>query len=133
MNQQKVYLAQYVVVTEERWFQSPDFDHPVRIERSGRVHSVIFTSSDAEDAFCKASSWIDGFEDANHDGPGDLSLMTAVGIHDIEQICDDPHFLPEKLADVYGLDVGVFDPVQVDEDGIPLVREKDQLSIFGAL
>ena len=61
---------------------------------------------------------------------GDLSVIFPVGIHQIEQVLQDAAGLSEALGDLYGVEVGGYDPEDVDPAGVPRVRAKADLDIF---
>ena len=71
-----------------------------------------------------------GYSDANHDGPGDLTSYFALGIHQLEELTESPVDLPEAVRRPYGVDLGLYDPADVDAQGIPLIRSRDQLDVF---
>jgi hypothetical protein len=52
-----------------------------------------------------------------------------MGIHQIEEICNLAEF-PKAAASSFGIDLGAFKPSEVTEQGVPIVRSKDELEIF---
>ncbi len=126
----RLYVAQYVMVYEDQWF-APDTDGPpIRSEKCYRVVSQLYAALDAEVAYRLAVSWLPGMRDSSHDGEGDLLLEYSTGLHQVEEAlfgCDD---LPLALRTDYGLEVGHYDPKDIDAGGMPTVRSKKELGIF---
>lgn len=130
MNDRRLFVVQVVVVEENLWF-APGTDGPaIRTERSYRFASQLFAAEDAEAAYRLACEWPPGFSDANHDGPGDLTRILAMGLHELEEILPRECELASAVREFYGVDVGLYDPRAVDGDGVPPVRVRDQLSAF---
>ncbi len=127
---QRLFCAQIVILMEDLWF-APQSDLVTRSEAKYQLACQIIMALDAEDAYKKVKSWIDGngFSDSNHDGLGDLTRFSTLGIHEIEEIDSLPD-LRKSLADLYGTYLPVFNLWDVDEQGRPLIRSKEQLEIF---
>ena len=126
----RLYVAQYVMVYEDQWF-APDTDGPpIRSEKCYRVVSQLYAATHAEEAYRLAVSWLPGMRDSSHDGDGDLLLEYSTGLHQIEEVTSGGDDLQLALRDDYGVEVGRYDPRDVDADGMPTVRAKSELEIF---
>ncbi len=127
---QRLFCAQIVVLMEDLWF-APQSDLVTRSQVKYQLACQIIMALDAEDAYKKVQSWIEGngFSDSNHDGLGDLTRFATLGIHEIEEIDNFGDFR-KSLADLYGAHLPGFNLWDVDEQGRPLVRSKEQLDIF---
>ena len=77
-----------------------------------------------------AVEWLPGMRDSNHDGAGDLAVEYSTGLHGIEEVTFGGDDLVTALQDIYGVQVGCYDPRDVDADGMPTVRTKKELDIF---
>jgi len=135
VGQSRLFVAQFVLAIEEEWFASfasGTDASPAHSEVEYYVESRLFAAANEEEAYRTACDWLPGFEDANHDGKGDLTRYYAVGIHDIEEVdcAPDQLFEAVKHKDEYGVDVGRYHPKAVDAAGVPLVRTKQELDIF---
>ncbi len=126
----RLFAAQFVVAEENQWF-APDTSGPaIRSERRHHIAGQLFTATDEEDAYRKAIEWVPGFSDSNHDGPGDLTQIFAVGLHQLEELIPGAGELIAALRQPYGADIGTFDPLDVDDAGVPRVRSRDELEVF---
>ncbi len=127
---QRLFVAQIVLASEDQWFTPGTDGPPIRSRLSYAIDAQLFAALDEEDAFRIASAWIadNGFSDSNHDGPGDLTHMSTLGIHQIEEIV----CLEDLPAAVHGL-YGVGLPGVNCGEGAPLVRSKNELEIFRLL
>lgn len=78
--------------------------------------------------------WIEhgGFSDAHHDGAGDLTVQSSVGIHQLVEVASLTNIASES-QELYGVGLPGFCPTDVDPDGKPTVRQKDDLEIFRLL
>jgi hypothetical protein len=130
LGEQRLFVLQVVIVEENLWFAPGTSAPAIRSERSYHVESQLFAAPDAEAAYRLASEWLPGFSDSNHDGPGDQTRSFAAGLHELEEILPRAGELPSAVRELYGVDVGRYDPSDVDADGVPLVRARDQLSVF---
>ncbi len=102
-------------------------------ERSYYVESTLFPADDAEQAYRTALGWLPSFDytyGTYPDGPGDIAKLSAIGIHDLEEITPLASGLASALGELYGVEVGRYDPKAVDADGVPLVRSRDDLEVF---
>ena len=126
----RIYVAQIVVAEEDQWFGPGGMPPPIRTARCHHVAAHLFAAADAEAAYRTVSTWLPGFTDSTHDGPGDLTVTSAAGIHEIEEVLTTPGELKSALHALYGVDLGGFDPDSRNADGVPLVRDKAELSIF---
>jgi hypothetical protein len=126
----RLFVVQVVMVQEERWFAPGTSGPPIRSGRRYYVESTLFAAVDAEAAYRMAEESLRGYSDANHDGPGDLTRYFALGIHQLEALVEPPADLPEAVQRPYGVGVGLYDPAEVDAEGIPRIRTRDQLEIF---
>ena len=126
----RIYVAQIVVTEEDQWFGPGGMPPPIRTARCYHVAAHLFAAADAEAAYRTVSDWLPGFTDSTHDGPGDLTVTSAAGIHEIEEVLTPPGELRSALHALYGVDLGGFDPDSRNADGMPLVRDKAELAIF---
>jgi hypothetical protein len=128
---ERLYVVQFVVAVEDHWFGPETDGSPTRIERRHYIEAQLFAAADAESAYRVACEWLPGFTDANHDGSGNLTRKFAVGIHQVDELeLPAPSNLPAAVRRLYGVDVGRYDPGEVDPGGTPLVRAKTELAIF---
>jgi hypothetical protein len=134
---ERLFVLQVVVVIEEQWFAPGTTGPPIRTERAYRIEDCLFAAADENAAYCIACEWVGGLEDqrgggfadANHDGPGDLTRIFALGIHQLEEIPLVTSF-DEQLHESYGVHLPGFYLGDVDADGVPLVRSKEELEVF---
>jgi hypothetical protein len=68
--------------------------------------------------------------DSNHDGVGDLLRIYSTGLHELKEVTFVSDDLPVARRDDYGVDVGHYDPRDINADGVPTVRAKSELEIF---
>ena len=127
---ERLFVAQFVVATEEQWFAPYTNTPPIRIEREYFVRSQLFIARDAEAAYQIASDWLPGFSDSNHDGPGDLTLFSAIGIYELEEVIPNASELLAAAREPYGVDVGGYGPWATDSAGVPIIPSKAELSVF---
>jgi hypothetical protein len=130
LRDQRLFVVQVVIVEENLWFATETGGPAIRSERAYYVESQLFAAPNAEAAYRLACKWLPGFSDSNHDGPGDETRFFAAGIHELEETLPRPDELPSAVLELYGVDVGRYDPSDVDADGVPLVRARDQLKVF---
>ena len=130
MGELKLFVSQVVMVQEEQWFAPGTSGPPIRSERRHYVESSLFAASDAERAFEMACEALRGCSDANHDGPGDRTEYFALGLHQLEELTERLADLAEAVRGPNGLGVGLYDPADVDADGVPLVRQRERLEVF---
>jgi len=130
---ERLFVAQVVILVEDLWF-APGSTDVVRTSNSYYVSFQLLSAQDEESAYSKAKSWIDsgGFSDSNHDGDGNLTKFKGIGIHQIEEICNLAE-LPKTAAGTYGVDLAAFNPSEVNAQGAPIIRAKDELEIFRIL
>jgi hypothetical protein len=134
MTSDRLFVAQIVMVMEDQWFAPNTDGPPIRLMRRFAIESVVFAALDEEDAFRIVSGWLehDAFTDANHDGPGDLMQISARGIHQLEEV---PRLAQweQKTRDSYGITLPSFYLGDIDSQGAPSVREKQDLEVFRLL
>ncbi|QEH39202.1 hypothetical protein OJF2_78160 [Aquisphaera giovannonii] len=130
MDSHRLFVARVVVAIEERWFAPGTGGPPVRSERRHLVESFLFAAPDAEAAYEVAAGWLPGFSDSNHDGRGEETALFALGLHQLEELIPRLGELPSAAQEHYGIDLGLYDPDDVDADGVPLVRTREQLEVF---
>ena len=127
---ERLFVAQVVVAVEDQWFAPGTDGPPVRAERRHRIEAYLFAAADAEAAYRTAVEWLPGFSDANHDGPGNLTRIFAIGLHQLENVLPRVTDLPTAVQEQYGVDVGGYDPAAVVAHGVPQVRGRDELDVF---
>jgi hypothetical protein len=121
-----LFCAQFICKQEEVWFSKTYPFEPMRSEAIYWLSVTLFLALDEDAAYEKASSMIAGFEDANHDGPGDRTNFSCVGIHELEEVLVFDN-LERELAGAYGLDVTELD---WPGHGVPPARSRDDLEVF---
>ena len=131
MSYDRLYVLQVVVAIEEQWFGPDTNGPPIRTDRFYTIDDLLFAAADEEDAFVMATNWIvdDAFSDANHDGPGDLTRIFALGIHQLKEVGRISEF-PEKVHAQYGLSLPGFYMGDMDCNGVPIVRQREELEVF---
>ncbi len=129
----RLFVVQVVVVVEDQWFDSGADCPPTRFERQYHIDAFLFAATDEEAAYCTAVGWLPGFSDVNHDGHGDLTQMFAVGLHQLEEVTHRRDQLSAAVGEVYGVDLGGFDPGDVDATGVPRIRDREELEVFRVL
>ncbi|HEV3005026.1 MAG TPA: hypothetical protein VGX78_11225, partial [Pirellulales bacterium] len=125
---------------EEQWFPEDTCERPDRIERAYGIDESLFAAADEDEAYRIASGWVGdpedqesgGFFDCNHDGPGDLTRIFALGIHQLEEVTLLRSF-EEQLHEPYGIGLRGFYLGDIDSNGVPLVRQKEELEVFRVL
>lgn len=130
---ERLFVVQVVVAVEDQWFAPGADGPPVRAERRYRIDAHLFAAADAEGAYRTAVAWLPGFSDANHDGPGDLARVFAVGLHQLEEAAPRRGELSAAVGELYGVDLGGFNLCEVDPAGVPRVRAREELEVFRAL
>lgn len=131
MTHDRLFVLQVVALIEDRWFER-GLDHPpTRIERHFRIDPVLFAAADAEAAYLAASEWVtnDGFSDPHPEGAGDVSRIRALGIHQLQEVGRLGE-LAERVHEPLGLGLPGFNLNAIDVEGVPLIREKEQLAVF---
>ena len=71
-------------------------------------------------------------QDMNHDGDGDLTRHFGIGIHQLEEVETIDEF-SDAARDLGGVSLPEFSLADVDRNGVPIVRPKDQLEVFRLL
>ncbi len=128
---QRLFVAQIVVSCEDQWFAPGTGGPPIQSRLSYSLDAQLFAALDAEDAYRIVSDWVtnNGFSDSNHDGPSDLTRVTTIGIHQIDEIvCLED--LPAAVHSLYGVSLP---GSEVDQEGMPKVRGKKDLEIVRLL
>lgn len=131
MSCDRLFVLQVVVAIEEQWFGPNKNGLPLRTDRRYRIDDLLFAAADEEAAFVMSTNWIidDAFTDANHDGSGDLTRIFALGIHQLTEVGRVSEF-PEKAHELYGLSLPGFYLGDMDCNGVPIVRQREELEIF---
>jgi hypothetical protein len=135
--QQRLFVAQAVQVAESQWFApGTDYGHPsddgdirpIRVERHHYIEVFLFPAEDEEDAYLKAMKWAANESDVNFDPPGDRNVWYTLGLHELEEYRGSSNLRsPENGA--YEV-IAAVSATEVDANGIPLVRAKEQLELF---
>ena len=126
-----LYIAQFVGVTEDQWFGGRDYESPpVQSKKRYYLRQSLFVATDAEAAYRRIKDVVENDSDCNHDGEGDKTLFYNLGIHEIELLDWPLENLLEQVQMDYGVDLANVYPAEVDENGIPLIRTKQDLAIF---
>ena len=63
-------------------------------------------------------------------GDGELLLEYSTGLYQIEKVFFGGDDLQLALREDYGVEVGRYDPRDIDANGMPTVRAKQDLDIF---
>lgn len=131
MPKDRLFVLQVVVAIEELWFAESREGPPTRTARYHRIDDFLFAAAHEDDAFRIVSEWLanDGFSDSNHDGEGDLTRIFAVGIHQLEEVARTSEVL-EMAHEPYGIALPGFYLGDVDVGGVPVVRQKEELTVF---
>ncbi len=138
---ERLFVLQVVIVVEESYWTGKECGPPDRIERTYGADDCLFAADDEETAYSMASDWVGDPEnqersgayfDANHDGPGDLTKIFALGIHQLREVTS-LDSLDEAIHEPYGLGLPGFYFGDVDSSGVPLVRKKEDLEVFRVL
>ena len=131
MNKHRLFVAQVVSAIEEQWFAPGTDGPPIRTQRMYGIEQTLFAATDEEDAYRIVSQWLEqgNYADMNHDGDGDLTRYFGTGIHQLEEIVTLDTF-PAAVRDIYGVSLPEFSLAHLDGNGVPIVREKDQLEVF---
>jgi hypothetical protein len=120
----RFFVAQIVVMLEDKWF---DGSKLIKSEKSYAIHSQLFAAENEDKAYEKVADWLqnEGFSDSNHDGPGDLTEMSAMGIHQIDEIVPLDQF-EVAAKDIYGVSLTVFSTATPPT----VIKDKTELEIF---
>jgi len=132
MDTQKLYVAHFVLVEEDQWLTA-DHLSPSKIAQKFYVQSQLFAAKDPEHAYTIAQSWVSGFEDANHDGDGDMTRYFSPGLHELEELQVSPEAFLIEANQNFGVDVGHIQWGIASPTGGPKVREKHELAVFRGL
>ncbi|MGH8081237.1 MAG: hypothetical protein ACREP7_11725 [Lysobacter sp.] len=122
----RVYCVHFIIEAKDLWFsETPPFE----VQRSAEHYFLnisMFLAADSDSAYAKAMAMIDGLSDANHDGLGDRTNFSCVGIHELEDVAalDD---LEEELTSHYGLEVSTLTWTATD---VPVAKLRDELRVF---
>ena len=129
----RLFVLQIVVVHEDQWLK-PETEIVLRVDRQYSIEAMLFAAADEHDAYNTATDWMasNGFSDAHHDGRGDRTRIYSVGIHQLEEIATIGDFA-DRSRGTYGLDLPGFWLADIDSDGVPAVRQKDDLEAFRLL
>lgn len=121
----RLFVAQIVVMLEDKWFD--ETNKLKKSEKSYAIHSQLFAADDEDSAYEKVQGWLEnkGFSDSTHDGPGDLTEMSAMGIHQIDEIVTLEQF-EEASKDIYGVSLPVFQSATPPA----VIHDKSELEIF---
>lgn len=137
---ERLFVLQVVIVVEQQWWANICCGPPDRIERAYGINECLFPAADEHDAYRIASEWVGdpedpesgGFFDSDQDGPGDLTRSFALGIHQLEELTLLQRF-DEELHEPYGIHLPGFWLGDIDSNGVPLVRRKEELEVFRVL
>jgi hypothetical protein len=122
----RLFCAQFICKQEEVWLSKTSPFEPIRSESIYWLNVILFLALDENAAYEKASSMIVGFEDASHDGAGDRTDFSCVGIHELEEVSTF-NGLESELTDTYGLEVTQLD---WSGQGVPPARSRYDLEVF---
>jgi hypothetical protein len=143
-----IYAASFVIVWEHRWFDpptdptlqrrsqwEPDGTHitklqAARSEREWVLETALYEAADADAAFDWATRLMARPVDMIRGDMSDLSVRHCTGIHDIEEILQATATLGAELRSDLGVDVASVSSDSFGANGWPLVRHREQLSIF---
>lgn len=124
----RVYCVQFIIKEVNVWeAEIPPYE-PIRTETSHYLHTSLFSALDADTAYMKAVDWSKCFDDANHDGPGDRTDYSCIGIYELEDLVS-LDGLQQELSERYGLEVGNIG----NEGKTPLAKNRNQLRLFRVL
>ncbi len=127
MNMGNIYVAYFVIVYEDIWFEW-ESDVIKRKETSYGLQGQMFIGSDLESAYEIAKGMVGGMDDAHHDGEGDLFKMYSTGINSLEEITSFNSDFTDQLNDAYGIDCGVIIIESAfSKEMKPKVKSKDEL------
>jgi len=134
MASDRLFVAQIVIAIEDQWFAPNTDGPPIRTERHYAIHQQLFAALDEEHAYRIVTDWLeqDAFSDDNHDGPGDLTRIFALGIHQLEEVVR----LSEvqlKSRGIYGINLPGFHFGDIDSQGVPIIRQKQDMETFRLL
>ena len=131
MDNHRLFVAQVVSAIEEQWFAPGTDGPPIRTQRMYGIEQTLFAATDEEDAYRIVSRWLEqgNYADMNHDGDGDLTRYFGIGIHQLEEV-ETLDAFPAAVRDISGVSLPEFSLAHVDRNGVPIVREKDQLEVF---
>jgi hypothetical protein len=126
----RLFVAQVIIVIEQQWLDTTTYILN-RIERKHSIQDLLFAAEDEEDAYKIVYGWIEGesFSDRNHDGIGDVTRIFALGIYNLTEI-DPLSQLQAKTHDIYGVDLPGFYIGDLDSQGIPVIKQKEELEVF---
>ena len=131
MDKQRLFTAQVVSAIEGQWFAPGTDGPPLRTQRIDGIEQTLFAEIDDEDVYRMVSQWLEqgNYADMNHDGDGDLTRYFGIGILPFEEVETLDEF-PTAVRDISGVSLPEFSLADVDRNGIPIVRDKDQLEAF---
>ncbi len=132
MTVDRLFVMHVIIAVEEQWFAPGNAESPIKVERRHHIDAILFAATDEDEAYRMAIDWLPGFSDSHHDGVGDLTRMFAVGLHELDEVSLRVADLSAAVREMYGVDVGKYDPSMVDITGLPQVRSKDELQVFRA-
>jgi hypothetical protein len=130
MASERLFVATFVVVHEQRWCKKPDLLELERTEKNYHLESRLYAAGDSEQAYEIATRWIPGFKDSNYDGPSDENRYYSIGIYDIDELTSTPQTLERKVHELYGVDGGNISCKDISPAGVPQVKSKNELSIY---
>jgi hypothetical protein len=131
MGNERLFVLQVIVAVENQWLSNGREQPPTRTMRQYRVEDLLYSAVDEEAAFRMADDWManGAFSDRNHDGPGDFTLMFAIGIHELSEIVN-ANEVVAKAKELYGIVLPGFWLGDIDANGVPTVRSKKDLEVF---
>ena len=131
MDKHRLFVAQVVSAIEEQWFAPGTDGPPIRTRRMYGIEQTLFAATDEENAYRIVRGWLEqgNYADMNHDGDGDLTRYFGIGIHQLEEV-ETLDAFAAAVRDISGVSLPEFSLAEVDRNGVPIVREKDQLEVF---
>jgi hypothetical protein len=121
----KIYSAQFIIVEKDMWFSKTPPYTVVRENVSYRIHTHIFMARFLAEAYKKAMEMASGMTDEHHDGLGDRTSLSCVGLYDFEELALSSLSV-EELCGPYGIEVSVGPRNQSSIDP----KSKEELTIF---
>ncbi|UNP27491.1 hypothetical protein [Lysobacter gummosus] len=120
----RLFVAHFVLCEENLWFTDEFQSTVLRRSRTHYLSAQLFSADDAKAAYERVIGLVDGFSDANHDGPGDLTTYECIGVHELEDVTPAGETLEVALSTNYGIDVG---QIALGEDAPPIASKSDLL------
>lgn len=126
-----VYVAQIVSVVEDRWYETGYDDSPlVRSQKRYFLTQRLLVAPDADAAYRRVRAESEADTDCNHDGEGHKTFFYDLGIHEIERLDWPPGEFARRIQAGESESLGTFARADLDRQGLPRVRSRDELLIF---